>query len=65
MQKLIQEYQKNYRLIKQRIYELERQLHTEKFRTMERERIKARINTLKEEEFEIVNVLNEMRRHLS
>lgn len=64
MQKLIQQYQENYKTIKQRIYELEQQLHTEELQTAEREQVKARVAALKEEEFEIVCAINEMRQHL-
>lgn len=64
MKDLIQEYQANYKAIKKRIHELEHQLQTEHLRTMEREHMQARLDKLREEEFETVCTINEMRQHL-
>ena len=64
MKNLIQEYQENYKAIKKRIYELEQQLKNENLRTKEREHMQARLDKLREEEFEAVCAINEMRKHL-
>lgn len=64
MEELIQDYQALYRQIVYRIYQLKKQLQNDNLRTMEYERLKARHDLLQQERYEIVDAMNEMRKHL-
>ena len=63
MEKLIKEYEELYQAIARRIYELKKKYKTELLMTKERERLKARINLLEEERFELVQIIAELKRH--
>ena len=65
MEKLIKEYEELYRAIARRIYELKKKYKTELLMTKERERLKARIDLLEEERFELVQNLHDMRTRFS
>lgn len=64
MEKLIQDYQALYRQILHRIYVLKKQMQNDNLRTMEYERLKARHDMLEKERWEIVDAMNELRKHL-
>ena len=63
MEKLIKEYEELYRAIARRIYELKKKYKSEILMTKERERLKARIDILEEERFELVQTIAELKRH--
>ena len=63
MKKLIKEYEELYQAIVRRIYELKKKHKTELLMTKERERLKARIDLLEEERFELVQIIAELKRH--
>ena len=63
MEKLIKEYEELYRAIARRIYELKKKYKTELLMTKERERLKARIDLLEEERFELTQTIAELKRH--
>ncbi|MDE5738229.1 MAG: hypothetical protein K2H93_07685 [Oscillospiraceae bacterium] len=63
MKKLIKEYEELYRAIVRRIYELKKKYKTELLMTKERERLKARIDLLEEERFELTQTIAELKRH--
>ena len=63
MEKLIKEYEELYRAIVRRIYELKKKYNTEFLMTMERQNLKARIDLLEEERFELVQTIAELKRH--
>ena len=63
MEKLIKEYEELYRAIARRIYELKKKYKTELLMTKERECLKARIDLLEEERFELVQIIAELKRH--
>lgn len=64
MEKLLADYQALYRTIVCRIYMLKKQLENDTLRTMEYERLQARHDMLEKERWEIVDAMNEMRKHL-
>ncbi|MDE6657456.1 MAG: hypothetical protein K2J88_02600, partial [Oscillospiraceae bacterium] len=63
MEKLIKEYEQLYQAIARRIYELKKKYNTEFLMTMERQNLKARIDLLEEERFELVQTTAELKRH--
>ena len=63
MEKLIKEYEQLYRAIVRRIYELKKKYKSEVLMTMERQNVKARIDLLEEERFELVQIIAELKRH--
>ena len=65
MEKLIKEYEELYRAITRRIYELKKKYNTEFLMTMERENLKARIDLLEEERFDLVQNIHDMRTRFS
>ncbi|MDE5737566.1 MAG: hypothetical protein K2H93_04290 [Oscillospiraceae bacterium] len=65
MEKLIKEYEELYRVIVRRIYELKKKYKTELLMTKERERLKARIDLLEEERFDLVQNIHDMRTRFS
>ena len=65
MEKLIKEYEELYRAIARRIYELKKKYKTELLMTKERERLKARIDLLEEERFDLVQNIHDMRTRFS
>ena len=65
MEKLIKEYEQLYRAIVRRIYELKKKYKSEVLMTMERQNVKARIDLLEEERFELVQNLHDMRTRFS
>ena len=64
MKDLIQDYEALYRQIVRQIYNLKKQLQNENLRTIEHDQLKARHDLLVAERFEIVDAINEMRKHL-
>ena len=65
MEKLIKEYEELYRTIARRIYELKKKYKTELLMTKERERLKARIDLLEKERFDLVQNIHDMRTRVS
>ena len=65
MEKLIKEYKELYRAIARRIYELKKEYNTEFLMTMERQNLKARIDLLEEERFDLVQNIHDMRTRFS
>ena len=65
MENLIQDYENLYKSIKRRIYELKKKFKTENLMNMERERLKARIELLEEECFDLVQNIHDMRTRIS
>ena len=63
MEKLIKEYEELYQAIVRRIYELKKKYKSEILMTMERQNLKARIDLLEEERFELVQIIAELKRH--
>ncbi|MDE6777536.1 MAG: hypothetical protein K2J25_06290 [Oscillospiraceae bacterium] len=65
MEKLIKEYEELYRAIARRIYELKKKYNTEFLMTMERQNLKARIDLLEEERFDLVQNIHDMQTRVS
>ena len=65
IEKLIKGYEQLYRAIVRRIYELKKKYKSEVLMTMERQNVKARIDLLEEERFELVQNLHDMRTRFS
>ena len=65
MEKLIKEYEELYRAIVRRIYELKKKYKSEILMTMERQNLKARIDLLEEERFDLVQNIHDMRTRFS
>ena len=65
MEKLIKEYEQLYRAIVRRIYELKKKYKSEVLMTMERQNLKARIDLLEEERFDLVQNIHDMRTRFS
>ena len=64
MNDLLQEYQILYYKITRKLKKLNAELDNENLRTAEYERLKARRDLLRLEEWEIIDAINEMRKHL-
>ena len=65
MEKLIKEYEQLYRTIVRRIYELKKKYKSEVLMTIERQNLKARIDLLEEERFDLVQNIHDMRTRFS
>ncbi|MDE6777363.1 MAG: hypothetical protein K2J25_05420 [Oscillospiraceae bacterium] len=65
MEKLIKEYEQLYRAIVRRIYELKKKYKSGVLMTMERQNLKARIDLLEEERFDLVQNIHDMRTRFS
>ena len=64
MEDLLQEYQTQYYKISKKISKLNCELENNNLRTMEYERLKARRDLLLLERWEVLDAINEMRKHL-
>lgn len=64
MKDLLQEYQALHYKINRKIKKLNFELKNESLQTMEYEQLKARRDLLRLEEWEIMDAINEMRKHL-
>lgn len=64
MEELLKEYQILYYKITRKLKKLNAELENENLRNMEYERLKARRDLLRLEEWEIIDAINEMRKHL-
>ena len=65
IENLIKEYEELYRAIARRIYELKKKYKSEILMTMERQNLKARIDLLEEERFDLVQNIHDMRTRFS
>ena len=64
MEALIKSYTDQYNALRKRIKNLTLKLLTQKLKTMQRERLKARIRLLKEEEYDVLCAINDLQKHL-
>ena len=64
MDDLLQEYQGLYYKISKKIRKLNCELENDNLRTMEYEKLKARRDLLQLERWEVLDAINEMRKHL-
>ncbi len=64
MEDLLQEYQVSYDKIVRKLEKLDCELENKNLRTKEQEHLKARRDLIQLEQFEILDAINEMRKHL-
>jgi hypothetical protein len=63
MEKMIEEYENLYQLVVKRIAALQNVIDNEPLSRREKERLEARVEVLKEERFELVLTIHELKQH--